>query len=124
MKYKILAIIFLIMVITLPISIYAENKTVIIGKGDWESDEEKGKVGFFIIKEDGEIKRAFFKFLDKGNWLAINLDKWTENGGMVMNNAGDMAMIVLEDGKGEFHAHGEGHNEEYRFDYTVTEITL
>ncbi len=43
--------------------------------------------------------------MNKGNWVAINLDKWIENRGMIMNNDVDMAMIVLKDGKGEFHGH-------------------
>lgn len=79
---------------------------------------------FFIIYNDGDIKRGFFKFMDGDNWIAINLDKWTEDGGMIMNNEGEMAMIVLEDGRGELHFHGEGHDEEYTFDYTITKIAL
>ena len=120
--HKILSISLLIAMIVMPISAYAESHAI-IGKGNWIADDEEGKVGFFIIKEDGEIKRAFFKFIDKGNWLAINLDKWTESGGMVMNNNGDMAMIVLEDGKGEFHMHGAD-NEEHAFHYTIAKIQL
>ncbi len=121
-KYKMLGITCMALLMIMPLA-YAENDTI-MGKGNWRSEDKQGKVGFFIIKENGEVKRVFFKFLGESNWIGVNLDKWTENGGNVMNNNGDIAMIVLENGEGELHLHSGHHDEEYEFTYTITEMQL
>jgi len=94
-----------------------------IGKGVYTDGFKEGKVGFFLIYEDNILKRAFFKFMGKHNWVAIDLEKWNENGGTIINNNREKAMILLNNGKGELHLHGKD-SSEYKFTYKIIERDL
>jgi len=98
-------------------------KSIMIGKGVYTDGFKEGKVGFFLIYEDNILKRAFFKFMGKHNWVAIDLEKWNENGGTIINNNREKAMILLNNGKGELHLHGKD-SSEYKFTYKIIERDL
>ncbi len=118
----ILILLVISMLLIIPLDSYGV-KSIIIGKGVYTKGLEEGKVAFYLIYENDTLKRAFFKFTHEGNWIGIKIDKWNQNGGMITNNNGDTAMIVLNDGKGELHIEEKDHRE-YKFRYSIIKKNL